>query len=99
MIKMVTPTPIFPLFLLSKGNSIWLPRWPKSKPMGHELARGTKKLVKFSTSGFQKCDLKKCIMRVLVSPPFLPYYIPMFSFFLQESCLTITVFGVSRQSH
>ena len=74
MIKMVTPTPIFPLFLLSKGNSIWLPRWPKSKPMGHELARGTKKLVKFSTSGFQKCDLKKCIMRVHVSPPFLPYH-------------------------
>ena len=72
---MVTPTPIFPLFLLSKGNSIWLPRWPKSKPMGHELARGTKKIVKFSTSGFQKCHLKKCIMRVLVSPPFLPYYI------------------------
>ena len=74
MIKIVTPTPIFPLFLVSKGNSIWLPRWPKSKPMGHELARGTKKLVKFSTSGFQKCDFKKCIMRVLVSPPFLPYY-------------------------
>ena len=73
MIKMVTPTPIFPLFLLSKGNSIWLPRWPKSKPMGHELAWGTKKLVKFSTSGFQKCDLKKGIMRVHVRPPFLPY--------------------------
>ena len=72
MIKKVTPTPIFPLFLLSHGNSIWLPRWPLSRPIGHELARGTKKLVKFSTSGFQKCELKKRIMRVRVSPPFLP---------------------------
>ena len=46
------------LFFLSYGNSIWLPRWPLSRPMGHELAWGTKKLVKFNTSGFQKCELK-----------------------------------------
>ena len=58
MIKKVTPSPIFPLFLLSYGNSIWLPRWPLSRPMGHELTRVPPKLVKFSTSGFQKCELK-----------------------------------------
>ena len=33
----------FSLFLLCYGNSIWLSRWPLSRPFGHELARGTKK--------------------------------------------------------
>ena len=43
MIKMVTPTPIFPLFLLSKGNSIWLPRWPKKQAQWTRVGAGNKK--------------------------------------------------------
>ena len=46
----------------------------KKDAHGTQVGAGNKKISKIQHSGFQKCDLKKCIMRVHVSPPFLPYY-------------------------